>query len=70
MTSWWYQRVPGVFLPDLCEARRGNPRRSMLTGMGTIKSSGAAPGAVNGGHEHKSDVAAAPASMPSPSVPA
>ncbi|XP_039007828.1 uncharacterized protein LOC120135662 [Hibiscus syriacus] len=34
----------GVFLPDLCNARRSNPRRSMVE---LIASSGAAPGPVS-----------------------
>nr|CAD1819391.1 unnamed protein product [Ananas comosus var. bracteatus] len=35
----------GVFLPDLCETQRSNPRRAMAE----LLSSGAAPGPVSGG---------------------
>ncbi|XP_010908211.1 uncharacterized protein [Elaeis guineensis] len=52
----------GVFLPDLCEARRVNPHRSMMV----ILSSGAAAGPAVGGAVSKLDVAAAPASIASP----
>ncbi|XP_008798941.1 uncharacterized protein LOC103713707 [Phoenix dactylifera] len=53
----------GVLLPELCEARRVNPHRSMMT----ILSSGVAAGpAAGGGDVSKLDVAAAPASMASP----
>ncbi|XVE61991.1 hypothetical protein DITRI_Ditri06bG0082700 [Diplodiscus trichospermus] len=45
----------GVFLPDLCDAQRTNPRRTMIE----LLSSGAAPGPVSG-----SLVVEAPASAP------
>ncbi|KAG1337787.1 hypothetical protein COCNU_04G000930 [Cocos nucifera] len=48
----------GVFLPDLCEARRGNPRRSM---MAILTSSGVPEHPDHGADARKSDVAAAPA---------
>ena len=36
--------LAGVFLPDLCDAQRTNPRRTMVE---LILSSGAAPGPVS-----------------------
>ncbi|XVF76746.1 hypothetical protein PTKIN_Ptkin13bG0291200 [Pterospermum kingtungense] len=49
----------GVFLPDLCNAQRINPRRSMVE---LISSSGAAPGPVSS--EARSVVGEAPAPAP------
>lgn len=38
----------GVFMPDLCEKQRTNPRRAMVE----LMSSGAAPGPVSFVSEH------------------
>ena len=51
--------LAGVFLPDLCEAQRINPRRTMVE---LILSSGAAPGPVSS--EPESLVGEAPAPAP------
>ena len=52
----------GVFLPDLCQVHRSNPRRAMAE----LMSSGAAPGPVAGETSSKLDATAAPASAPAP----
>ncbi|XVE97007.1 hypothetical protein REPUB_Repub02eG0273300 [Reevesia pubescens] len=50
----------GVYLPDLCDAQRTNPRRTMVE---LISSSGAAPGPVSS-EQAESLVGDAPASAP------
>ncbi|KAK8540137.1 hypothetical protein V6N13_048781 [Hibiscus sabdariffa] len=52
----------GVFLPDLCEAQRSNPRRNMVE---LIASSGAAPGPVSS-QATASLAVQAPAPAPAP----
>lgn len=47
----------GVYLPDLCERQRTNPRRAMVE----LMSSGAAPGPVS---DVSADLQAAPAPSP------
>lgn len=55
-------RETGVFLPDLCQAHRSNPRRSMAE---LLSSGGVAPGPIAGGEASKLEASAfAPAPAP------